>query len=351
MYKVLLVFDNYELLNELQKLHIWGTCSEFEISAVFRDGLSAYRELKRNHYDLVITEIRITGMDGLQILRSVKREQLCSHVVLCSEFSDFDYARQGIILGAFDYMVKPLKPDLFLTMFNRIKNENYVHMTSELYYGDEVLTYFQNHDNGIYGYLSKMIDKIYDEAGDYITADKMIRQIYENIIEGIFEQNEWLDLYLAQQDFYNTDGICEGNPESYKLFYQKNIFRLYEIYCELYPTVNNEQIERALIYILNNPESELKQKDLAARMYMNTSYFSTVFGTHTELRFVDYLVNVRMYRAAYLLQKSSLKIVEIAERLSYKDTGYFSRLFKKKFGVTPSEYKVTEESMYYGGII
>lgn len=350
MYKTLLVFDDYDLLKELQGLPVWGACSEFEITTVLRDGHSAYQELKRNHYNLVITEIRITGLDGLQLLRLVKNERLCSHVVLCSEFSDFDYARQGIILGAFDYLVKPFQTDIIFTMFNRIKNETFKNLSTEIYYGEEILIYFRERNNELYTYLSKTLKTIYSENGDFLSADKMIRQIYETVIGGVYEENEWLDLYIAQSDFYVIDGICEGNPDSYKDFYEKNIIKLFELYCELFPKVNNEQIKKAIEYILNNPESELKQKELAAKLYMNTSYFSTVFGTHTELRFVDYLLNVRLYRAAYLLQKSPLKIAEIAQRLNYKDTGYFSRLFKKKFKVTPSEYKAIEENLDIGGI-
>lgn len=349
MYRTLLVFDNYELLKELQSLYVWGECSEFEITTILRDGNSAYKELKQNHYDLVITEIRITGLDGLQLLRLVKKEKLCSHVVLCSEFSDFDYARQGIILGAFDYLVRPFQTNIILTIFSRIKNETFRNLSTEIYYGEEILNFFRERNNEIYTYLSKTFRIIYGENEDYLSSDKMVRQIYETVIEGVYEENEWLDLYISQHDFYVMDGICEGNPDTYQEFYEKNIIKLYELYCELFPYVNNEQIKKAIVYILNNPESELKQKELASKMYMNASYFSTVFGTHTELRFVDYILNVRLYRAAYLLQKSPLKIVEIARRLNYKDTGYFSRLFKKKFGVTPSEYKSIEENLEMGG--
>jgi two-component system response regulator YesN len=349
MYRTLLVFDNYDLRKELESLHVWGTCSEFEITAVVQDGNTAYKELKKNHYDLVITEILITGLDGLQLLRLVKSERLCSHVVLCSEYSEFDYARQGIILGAFDYLVKPFQTDIVLSIFNRIKNETYKMMSEELCYGEEILNYFREEDNEIYTYLSKTFRSIYNENSDYISADKVIRQIYESVIDGVYEENEWLDLYISQHDFYVMDGIYEGKPESYKEFYEKNIIKLYELYCELFPNAKNEQIKKALVYILDNPESELKQKDLAAAMYMNASYFSTVFATHTGLRFVDYILDVRLYRAAYLLKKSSLKVAEIAERLNYKDTGYFSHLFKKKFGVPPSQYRPVEENLDMGG--
>ena len=74
MYKTLLVFDNYDLLEEIKKLSIWGDSSEFEITDVVSDGVSAYRKIRENRYDLVITEIRIMGIDGLQLLRNVKKE-------------------------------------------------------------------------------------------------------------------------------------------------------------------------------------------------------------------------------------------------------------------------------------
>ena len=120
MYKTLLVFDNYDLLEEIKKLSIWGDSSEFEITDVVSDGVSAYRKIRENRYDLVITEIRIMGMDGLQLLRNVKKEGICSHIVLCSEFEDFNYARQGIILGAYDYFVKPFDETLLLTRIQNI---------------------------------------------------------------------------------------------------------------------------------------------------------------------------------------------------------------------------------------
>ena len=61
LYKTLLVFDNYDLLEEIKKLSIWGDSSEFEITDVVSDGVSAYRKIRENRYDLVITEIRIMG--------------------------------------------------------------------------------------------------------------------------------------------------------------------------------------------------------------------------------------------------------------------------------------------------
>jgi two-component system response regulator YesN len=346
MYKVLLVFDNYMLLNEVKELRVWGDSSEFEIVDVVNDGATAYQKMRRRHYDLVITEIRISGMDGLQLLRNAKRERLCSHIVLCSEFADFNYARQGIILGAYDYFIKPFDASLFISMFSRIKNETFETEASGLYHAEEIKDLFKKRSDDIYKYISDMFDEIYEGEDDFIKADKMARQVCRSVFEEVFNDNKWLDLYLVQQDFYNFDGIDESNQESYKNLYNKILCRFFAEFCELFPYVNNEKIKEVILYILNNPENNLKQKNIASELYINSSYLSTVFLSQTGIRFVDYLNSVKLKRAAWLLKETDMKIVDIAARLDYKDIGYFSRLFKSKYNITPSVYRLPDEYDY-----
>lgn len=340
MYKVMLVFDNYELLMEVQNLHIWGELSEFEIIKTVRDGNSAYSEMKKQKYDLIITEIYINGMDSLQLLRRAKAEGLCNHIVLCSECSNFDYARHGIILGAFDYFIKPFDKNQFYSMFNRIKNETYANGAYEVCYAEELLSYFENHDNGIYEYISEMLSKIYLSHRNVLTADKIVQHIYKTVIDEVFKRNEWLDLYITQEDFYKPNNIKEGDNDSYKKHYSDKLGELFKEYTTLFPKIQNEKIREVILYILFNPEDNLKQKTIADNLYINSSYLSTVFFAHTGMRFVDYLTIVKMKRVGWLLQKTELKITEIASRMSYKDMGYFSKLFKKQYGVTPSEYRI-----------
>lgn len=101
-----------------------------------------------------------------------------------------------------------------------------------------------------------------------------------------------------------------------------------------------------ILYILNNPESDLKQKTIASKLYMNSSYLSTVFATQTGMRFVDYITTVRLKRAGWLLKNTEMKITEIALRLDYKDVGYFSQLFKKQYGIVPSQYRLPDNYNY-----
>ena len=336
----MLVFDNSELLKDIQKLNVWGDISEFEITKVVNDGNSAYHEMKKQKYDLIITETYIKGMDALQLLRRAKCECLCNHIVLCSENSDFDYARNGIIWGAFDYFIKPFDKNQFYSMFSRIKNEVNTIGAYEAFYADELLLYFENHDNSIYEYIDEMVTKVYLSESNILKSNRILKQIYETVVNEIFANNEWLDLYILQEDFYNSDDITEGDNNSYKMHYCNKLKELFEEYISLFPNIHNDKIKEVILYILFNPESDLKQRTIADSLYINNSYLSTVFSAHTDIRFVDYLTMVKMKRAGWLLRKTNLKVTEISSRLDYRDNGYFSRLFKKQYGMTPSEYRI-----------
>ncbi|MCD7855398.1 MAG: helix-turn-helix domain-containing protein [Clostridiales bacterium] len=346
MYRTLFVYDSDELLKQVEALHIWGEASEFVIEDIANDGITAHNKMKQKKYDLVITEIRITGMDGLQLLRTAKAEGLCSRVVLCSRFSDFNYARQGIILGAYDYFVMPFDEAQFYQMFTRIKSESYEGGAEEVCYKENILAFFKDRNYNIHRYIDEMLDKIYDDEFDVIVADKKARSICSSVIEDLFNIYEWLDLYIDPHTFYNLDSINEGDQNTYKDRYRKILGDLFGEFCRLSPKADDEKIREVIQYILSSPESSLRQKDIAAELHINSTYLSTVFTAHTKIRFVDYVTVVKMKRAAYLLQKTKLKITDISERLGYKDMGYFSRLFKKEYEVPPSEYRMFGDYSY-----
>lgn len=341
MKRVILVFACDELLAEIQGLCIWAA-SEFEIAAIMRDGVSAYRELKQKQYDLVISEIQITGMDGLELLRRTKSEGLCRHFVLCSKTLNYNDARMGMLLGAYDYLVSPFDNSLFFALFSRIINKQYSDMAAGIYYSDEILTFFKNRDEGFSQYVGMILDKIYDKVGDILLADSQAKLLMNTVVEKLFSEYEWLGLYLEPADFETLDRIYEENWLSYKMHYVNKAYKLFKEFCQFLPDVNNETIREILLYILNNPEGDLKQKTLALKFHMSSSYLSTVFMAHTQVLFAEYLSEIKLKRTFWLLRNTNLKIGEIAKRLGYKDIGYFVRLFKQKYGVTPSECRLSD---------
>ncbi|OME87824.1 AraC family transcriptional regulator [Paenibacillus sp. FSL A5-0031] len=97
-------------------------------------------------------------------------------------------------------------------------------------------------------------------------------------------------------------------------------------------------VEEAIAYINGHYMNPLALDELAELHAMSTKSFSYFFHKYTGFRPIDYVINYRMERASDLLKAGSFSIHDIAVSVGYTNPLYFSRLFKKKFGVSPSAY-------------
>ncbi|MDW6002373.1 helix-turn-helix transcriptional regulator [Vibrio mangrovi] len=95
-----------------------------------------------------------------------------------------------------------------------------------------------------------------------------------------------------------------------------------------------------LHYIDHNLDTSLREDDISAYFHYTPSYFSKLFRQATGIGFRDYVCRKRIERAQKLLQTHKENhISQIAYQCGYRDVSYFSRLFKKITGTTPSEYR------------
>ena len=88
-----------------------------------------------------------------------------------------------------------------------------------------------------------------------------------------------------------------------------------------------------------NLDRPIKNEELAALLYMQTTYFIRRFGSLYGLPPQNYLTKMRMNRAMVLLASTESPIEKIANSVGIPDTSYFSRMFKKHTGITPSGYR------------
>lgn len=86
-------------------------------------------------------------------------------------------------------------------------------------------------------------------------------------------------------------------------------------------------------------EPNLSLDTVCSALGVSNSYFSSVFKKETGKAFVTYLTDYRMDHAAELILETNEKSYQIAERVGYLDANYFSYVFKKRFGVSPSKYR------------
>ncbi len=95
------------------------------------DGLSAFEKITRDHYDLVITELNLPNMDGIDLLRKVKEVNGCTPIVLISGKAGINEAVKAMKLGAYDFILKPLTIEMIKIIISQISNNSHGQVRSK----------------------------------------------------------------------------------------------------------------------------------------------------------------------------------------------------------------------------
>jgi two-component system response regulator YesN len=107
--------------------------------------------------------------------------------------------------------------------------------------------------------------------------------------------------------------------------------------------VNKKKWDNITMKVINfleeNFSKDISLEDAAREVNMSYHYFSKFFKEQVGENFVDYLTNLRIRKAKELLKNSSLSVKEVSYKVGYSDPNYFSKIFKKVTGVTPTEFK------------
>ncbi|WP_173112068.1 AraC family transcriptional regulator [Paenibacillus qinlingensis] len=102
---------------------------------------------------------------------------------------------------------------------------------------------------------------------------------------------------------------------------------------------NRSHFDRAIAFIEMNYHRDIKLSDAAAEATMAVNYFSTMFKLLTGRSFVEYVTDLRLNEALRLLLETSESMEQIAFRAGFNHMTHFYRVFKKKTGITPSQYR------------
>lgn len=92
-------------------------------------------------------------------------------------------------------------------------------------------------------------------------------------------------------------------------------------------------------YIDRNYKKDISAKDVAGILGYSDVYFSKVFKQLFDDNFINYLTKIRIDRAKLLLKDVSFNIKEVGKSVGYADSNYFTKVFKRSIGISPSEYR------------
>ena len=119
-YKVIVVDD--EML--IRKRIIYGFEWEelgYEIENEAGDGLQALALMEKKTYDLAIVDIAMPEINGIELARRIRERQYQTHIIFLTGHSDFQYARQAVKYGVFNYILKPIDGEEFINVLSLIR--------------------------------------------------------------------------------------------------------------------------------------------------------------------------------------------------------------------------------------
>ena len=119
MIRTVLADDEKKVVYLLQKLIDWERLG-YEIVGIAHDGISALELVEKQDAQLLITDIRMPGYDGIELIRRVKENSPGTHIIIISGYREFEYAQSALKYGVEDYLLKPLKKDELTSILMRV---------------------------------------------------------------------------------------------------------------------------------------------------------------------------------------------------------------------------------------
>ncbi len=120
MYTTLIV-DDEQLMRQYLGSNLSDICPDFMVTGIASDGLEALELLKIQSFDLVITDIKMPEMDGLNLAKYIHEADLNTKVIIISGYNEFEYARTALKYGVSDYLLKPLSDASILETLTKMK--------------------------------------------------------------------------------------------------------------------------------------------------------------------------------------------------------------------------------------
>lgn len=196
-------------LNQLVRL----VKEDFEITGEFGDAVSCLDKLEECRPDVIITDIKMPGMSGLELARRVNEKYPKTACLILSGYSEFEYAREAIRGRVFEYLLKPIIPDEFIKAMNRIRimiSGRYLKERSQLIQvvcrgakieEGELKRYFPY--EGYYGILMRKNGFLPEEYGE---KERMVSSgLNESIVMYGCDENE--ELVLAPRECVINDSL------------------------------------------------------------------------------------------------------------------------------------------------
>ena len=374
MYKVLFAEDELLVRLGLQNSIPWSKY-EMEVVALAENGLEAYKLFEEIHPDILITDLRMEGMDGLELVKRVREVDKECAIVVISCLNDFETLRKLIPYNINAYVLKAsisidevcsvlaqtksyLKSIGRTAKNNKENSEKLEEKISKYLMGDVSVNIEENLD-----YLEHLLlfsledgnkDKINDLAMEFIyelvnrqipgeilvpLKDKEFCVFYKSTEKNMQERIKRINSSIG--DFlgvgFKITHSSRRREENLKDWFDRAYVQQYEINVD--ENSGKALIQKSIEYMQAHYREALSLTDISRTIGLSVSYFSYLFKQETGKNYIEYLNEIRLLETMRDLKNTDEKIVVVAQKHGFQNLEYFSRYFKKKTGESPARWR------------
>ncbi|WP_054940763.1 response regulator [Paenibacillus ihuae] len=387
----ILIADDERVIREGIKRTIENIYPEYQVYVAAR-AEDAVKVMEEQHIHIVLTDILMPGMNGLEFMKISKRRYPYVKWVVISAHSEFSYAQEAVRLGAKDYLLKPIGKNKLQEIINNLTEE--IQKDSDISrQGERLRASLRFLREGVFQRLASGLDIGNLDIGPFIEdfsnyylvmvqmdpGERSVRLehfIVENVLSELVERHgrgfvvsydrqsllglvtlrensvieefqqevrEHLTHYLKVPFQILHSGLSydfSTVPQVVKRMREASASQAFEL--EPLKGSGEKAIDVALHYIKQHYAEDLSLEKMASVVFLNPAYFSQLFKHKTGQGYKEYVTSLRLEQAKLLLLNPKLKLAEIAERVGYQDMKHFTQMFRKKFQLTPTEYRQQE---------
>lgn len=374
MLKVILADDEPYIVQGLSLIIDWNQAG-FEIIGTANNGQEALELIKSEDPDLIITDIRMPIMTGIELLEKVRSENISdANFVILSGYNDFEYAKAAMRLGSIDYLLKPIDREELQAVLERVretakKRDNVAPRknvdTTESFVKDFLLSLENSEndtddissstevrkdllDNLLHAVETNQKEKLSEltlELHDYFShlEQHLVRLGINYVLFGLLHMAVGIDEDINQKEILTNiissafDNDINSETDSLKL--SDVLFEFSDYLVQLRGNQSQSSLSLVEEDIRARYMENLTLKELGKKYYLNSAYLGQMFKKQYGESFKDYLNRVRMTKAEELLLNSDLKVRDIAEQVGYSDVDYFINRFILFAGCTPAKFR------------
>jgi len=341
MLNVLIVDDDKNLCECLLRLMPWKDMNCNTPVAVY-NGLEAWEFLQRESVDFIICDLKMPIMEGIELCRRIYEKKWEIDIVFLSAYEEFSIAQKALQYGVTDYILKPVNRESLDNLEKIIRNINQNKTRKVLSYQFFDEEYNKQIFEAICSknlfFLHNMFEnfKVLGEQEVVNAGIHLLRILYDYLCA--VNRNKDKSLYDALLKKWRTDFIKLDSKDKRIDFVSKQ----YQSEMEQF-TAENEveytvhKIKKMAEENFSNPECNVAW--IAEKLHMTSGHVGRVFNKSTGIGLMEYITEWRMKVACQLLSDENISVSKVAVQVGYTDANYFTKAFRNKIGMSPSEYR------------